>query len=98
MKLLPKSWLTLFCISILVGGLSPFLSSNLPDGLERVAIDLKFIDREAPIWHGLFPDYSFGDTILGSFLSGVIGVMVTTLLLGVFGFVLLSRRKTKVKS
>jgi cobalt/nickel transport system permease protein len=58
--------------------LSPLASAN-PDGLERVAIDLGFIDRSASAPFELLPDYTLpflGETSLSTIAAGFIGVLL----------------------
>jgi cobalt/nickel transport system permease protein len=63
--------------SLLVFFLAPFASAN-PDGLERVAIDLGFMEaaRDAP--YEILPDYTvpfLGETALSTLVAGLIGVL-----------------------
>jgi len=57
--------------------LAPFASSY-PDGLEKVAENLK-IEAPEPFWEGLMPDYT---------LPMVENPYLSTLLAGIFGFFL----------
>ena len=81
----------------MLGALSPFLSSELPDGLERTAEDLNFINKENPMWQGIFPDYSFGDSTFGSIVAGMLGTIITAFIIGVIGFVLYRSHQNKTK-
>lgn len=74
-------WIGVACAAALAAFASPF-ASTLPDGLERVAIDLGFVDRaverSAPA-----PDYEapgLRSTRLGTAVSGVSGVVAVALL------------------
>jgi hypothetical protein len=62
---------------LLAGGLS-LIAAESPDGLERVAIDSGFIEKETAHWRlALMPDYSLtwmGDGGLGTALAGLLGV------------------------
>jgi hypothetical protein len=75
-------------ILLMAGGISLFASAN-PDGLERVAIDAGFIDRENNQWNwALFRDYGFnwlGDHWLGNTLAGIVGVMMMFSVLWLLG-------------
>lgn len=65
-------------ISLLVLLLSPFASAD-PDGLERVAIDLGFINRGQSASYNIFPDYTLpilGETSLSTIMAGATGVLV----------------------
>jgi len=68
-----------FCIATA----SAFLASGSPDGLERVAEDLGFIEtaRDAP--YNVLPDYTvpgLGEGPLSTVAAGIIGVLVVTAL------------------
>ncbi len=65
-------------IALVVILLSPFASSD-PDGLERVAINLGFINTSNAAVYNILPDYSIpllGQTSSSTIAAGVIGVMV----------------------
>ncbi len=65
-------------LSLVVVLLSPFASAN-PDGLERVATDLGFINRGQSAVYNILPDYTLpflGQTPLSTIMSGVIGMFV----------------------
>jgi cobalt/nickel transport system permease protein len=58
--------------------LSPMASGN-PDGLERVAEDLGFLNQGLSSPFQLLPDYTiplFGETALSTILAGIVGVVV----------------------
>ena len=58
--------------------LSPFASAN-PDGLERVAADLGFINKGQSAAYQIIPDYTLpflGQTPLSTIMAGVIGMLV----------------------
>jgi cobalt/nickel transport system permease protein len=58
--------------------LSPFASGN-PDGLERVAEDLGFLESGLQTPFQILPDYTvpfLGDTGLSTVLAGAVGVLV----------------------
>jgi cobalt/nickel transport system permease protein len=65
-------------ISLLVVLLSPFASAN-PDGLERVATDLGFINKGQSAVYNILPDYTLpvlGETSLSTIMAGAMGVLV----------------------
>lgn len=65
-------------IAILVVLFSPFASSD-PDGLERVAMDMGFINSGQSAPYSIIPDYSLpflGETSISTILAGIIGVIV----------------------
>jgi len=65
-------------ISLLAIFLSPMASGN-PDGLERVASDLGFLNKGLESPYRILPDYSlpiFGDTAISTILAGVVGAVV----------------------
>ena len=86
---------------VLAGGVSYYASSQ-PDGLEKVAEDVGFIETA--------DDHALGDLPLADYgvsgidnerfsvgLAGILGVMVTAIVAG-GGFVLLARRKDEPAS
>lgn len=65
-------------ITLAVVMLSPLASAD-PDGLERVAIDLGFIETAQSAPYEIIPDYTIpflGETSLSTIVAGVIGVIV----------------------
>lgn len=83
-------------IAALLALLSP-LASSAPDGLERVAIDLGFIDgvrgpTPAPAT-GLLPDYNFPglEGGLSTILAGLVGIVIVVAL--GYGLAMLLRRR-----
>jgi cobalt/nickel transport system permease protein len=81
-------------LSLMVVLLSPFASAN-PDGLERVATDLGFINRGQSVVYNILPDYTLpilGQTPLSTIMAGVIGMLV------VLAFALLAGRSLQKKS
>jgi cobalt/nickel transport system permease protein len=65
-------------VSLIAVFLSPLASSN-PDGLERVAQDLGFLNQGSESPFSLLPDYTipfFGETALSTILAGIIGAGV----------------------
>lgn len=69
-------------VSLVVVLLAPLASAD-PDGLERVAIDMGFIERGADSSYQILPDYTIpllGDTALSTILAGVIGALLVAAL------------------
>lgn len=65
-------------ISLAVVLISPLASAN-PDGLERVAIDLGFIQKGADAPYQILPDYSLpflGENSLSTIAAGVLGLIL----------------------
>lgn len=65
-------------ISLAVVLLSPLASAD-PDGLERVAIDMGFIDAGQSAPYEIIPDYTLpflGETALSTIVAGLIGAIV----------------------
>ena len=74
-------------LSLAVVLLSPLASAN-PDGLERVAMDIGFIDAGQSAPFELLPDYTLpflGETPLSTILAGVVGVIVVLVLVFLAG-------------
>ena len=86
-------------VSLAVVILSPWASAN-PDGLERVAMDLGFINSGLDAPFQLLPDYTIpflGETGFSTIAAGLIGViLVAVLVIGVMG--LLRRKPVEVES
>jgi cobalt/nickel transport system permease protein len=69
-------------VALIVVLLAPLASTN-PDGLERVAQDIGFIERGADAPYQILPDYTIpllGETALSTILAGVIGALVVAIL------------------
>jgi cobalt/nickel transport system permease protein len=65
-------------IALIVVLFSPFASSD-PDGLERVAMDIGFIDAGQSAPYSIIPDYTLpflGETAFSTIMAGIIGVIV----------------------
>ena len=86
-------------ISLVVVLLSPLASAN-PDGLERVAIDMGFINAGQSAPFQVIPDYTLpflGQTPLSTILAGVAGVLVVLGIVFVTGRAL-QKRSQGIKS
>jgi len=80
-------------IALAVVIISPLASAS-PDGLERVAIDMGFIDAGLEAPYQIIPDYTLtflGETALSTILAGVIGAAIVGFL--IVGLIRLLRRK-----
>jgi cobalt/nickel transport system permease protein len=74
-------------ISLIVLLLSPFASSN-PDGLERVAGDLGFLQSGQSAPYNILPDYSvpfLGSTPISTIVAGLIGLIVVGAIIVLLG-------------
>ena len=83
-------------IALIVVLLSPFASTN-PDGLERVAGDLGFLDSSQSAPFSIIPDYTIpflGETALSTIVAGVIGVAVVGAIVVLIGRGLKAKLKT----
>ena len=72
-------------VSLLAVLISPLASGN-PDGLERVAEDIGFLDSGMSAPYEILPDYSvpfLGETALSTILAGLLGALI------VLGFLIL---------
>ena len=81
-------------ISLLAVLLSPLASAS-PDGLERVAEDMGFLQLGQSAPYEILPDYTIpflGETALSTIVAGVVGALVVLGLMIVVGQSL--RRKT----
>lgn len=93
---------TLFIMAVgtlLLAGVVSLFASSAPDGLERVAIDAGFIDKETAEWKwALFSDYQwswFGDSLLAAGLPGLIGAVLMFALVWYLGKWMVGRQKRK---
>ena len=66
-------------IALCIAAASAFLASSSPDGLERVAEDLGFLEAAQGAPYEVLPDYTvpgLGDGPLSTIVAGAIGVVV----------------------
>jgi cobalt/nickel transport system permease protein len=74
-------------ITLAVVLLSPFASAD-PDGLERVATDMGFINAGQSAPYSIIPDYTLpflGETAFSTIMAGVIGVFVVGAIIMLIG-------------
>lgn len=74
-------------IALLVVLISPFASGD-PDGLERVAIDMGFIDAGQFAPYAIIPDYAIpflGETALSTVIAGIVGIIVVSAIIVLIG-------------
>lgn len=87
----------LFIIAIVLAFLLSPMASGHPDGLEKVAELLGFIDLgEGAVWNSSpMPDYTlFGDSVVSGMLAGLVGTVV---MFGLgFGLAALLKKKKEV--
>jgi cobalt/nickel transport system permease protein len=92
-----RGWiLTGVLITLAVVLLSPFASAS-PDGLERVAEDLGFINVAQSAPYQVIPDYTIpflGSTPISTIVAGVIGVIVVLAIAFIVGRSLQTNRKS----
>jgi cobalt/nickel transport system permease protein len=83
-----RSWIVAgSVIALLVVLISPFASGD-PDGLERVAIDMGFINAGQDAPYAIIPDYTIpflGETALSTIFAGVVGIIVVGLIMLLIG-------------
>jgi len=87
--------ITGIAIAFVIAAASAFLASSSPDGLERVAEDIGFIDRAQDAPYSVLPDYTvpfLGEGPLSTVAAGVIGVLIVTVLTLGAGSLLRRRR------
>ena len=80
-------------ISILAVLISPMASGD-PDGLERVAENIGFIDRGLDAPYQLLPDYTvpfLGETALSTVVAGIVGALVVLGIMFLIGSLLKKR-------
>ncbi|MFZ5800610.1 MAG: PDGLE domain-containing protein [Candidatus Omnitrophota bacterium] len=75
-----KEVIVVLLFSLVIAAALSLLASNFPDGLQRVAIDKQFINREAePLWRAPFADYQIAAVRLRGFSSSLAGLLGTLL-------------------
>ena len=80
--------ITMLGVSLFIAGFVSWFASSHPDGLERVAENLGFIDKAVGPVFQVLPDYSIPGLkgYVSTGLAGIIGVCAT------YGFVMLIGR------
>jgi cobalt/nickel transport protein len=73
-------------ISLLIAGVISYYASSAPDGLEKVAIDLGFIDsaKDSAVSQSALADYGVAgveNERLSVGIAGIIGVVVTGIIM-----------------
>ncbi|WP_456276602.1 PDGLE domain-containing protein [Bacillus sp. AK128] len=94
MKVNKRIW-GLAIITIILGVFISPLASSSPDGLERVAHDLSFIEMEKGSYFEIFPDYSVSfvtSDIVSTSISGLIGILIIGLV--TFGIIRFANRRS----
>lgn len=86
---------TMIGLIALLAFFNSLLASPHPDGLERVAEDLGFIE-DAKESFAIFGDYAlpFGNQLISTGLAGIFGVLVTYFLLSGLGKILAAKKVT----
>jgi len=90
-----RSWIIGGAIAALIVVLLSPLASADPDGLERVAGDMGFIDLGQSAPYEIIPDYTvpfLGETPLSTIVAGLIGVLVVAVVIVLVARALGSRR------
>ena len=85
-------------ISLIVVLLSPFASAN-PDGLERVAEDLGFLNAGQSAPYEILPDYTvpfLGNTPISTIAAGVIGLIVVGVIVVLLGQKMKANHKSEI--
>jgi cobalt/nickel transport protein len=91
-----------FIVSLFLAGVVSFYASSSPDGLEKVAGDVGFIEtaKDHTLADGTLADYSvkgIENERASVGVAGVIGVIGTAVVAGVF-FKIIARKPEKSKS
>jgi putative exporter of polyketide antibiotics len=88
-------WIVGLAIAALVVIILAPLASPDPDGLERVAEDLGFLEQAREALYSIIPDYTIPgiDGNLSTILAGLIGIAIVFAVMMVLGRVLARRRE-----
>jgi hypothetical protein len=88
-------WIVGLAIAALVVVILAPLASPDPDGLERVAGDLGFLERARDALYSIIPDYTVPgiDGNLSTILAGLVGIAIVFAVMMVLGRVLARRRQ-----
>lgn len=89
-----RGWITAGVVVSLIAVLLSPLASGDPDGLERVAEDLGFLEFGLDAPYTILPDYTIpflGETALSTIVAGVVGALVVLGLMVVIGGMLKKR-------
>jgi cobalt/nickel transport system permease protein len=89
-----KGWIVAGIIVSLLAVLVSPLASGDPDGLERVAENVGFLERGMSAPYEVLPDYTIpflGETALSTILAGIVGALI------VFGLLLLVGRSLRAR-
>lgn len=83
-KILGRFYLAFFVVSLIVAGALSYYASSHPDGLEKVAEDVGFLDTAKDSLVSVSPLADYGisgieNVRLSVGLSGIIGVLATAL-------------------
>lgn len=90
-----RGWIIGGAIAALIVVLLSPLASADPDGLERVAEDIGFIERGQSAPYEIIPDYTLpflGETPLSTIVAGLIGVLVVAVVIVLVARALAARR------
>lgn len=94
---LKKFYLTFFFVALFLAGVISFYASSSPDGLEKVAEEIGFIDtaKNPAVANSPFSDYGVigvANERLSVGISGIVGVIVTAVV-AIYLFKYLSKNK-----
>ena len=71
-------WIVFLLVALALAVISP-IASAWPDGLERVAEDLGFIQKAQDAPYQIIPDYPFpgvGNEALSTIVAGIVGTLI----------------------
>jgi cobalt/nickel transport protein len=94
-----KLWFLGLLVSVIIAGVVSFYASSHPDGLEKAAEEVGFLDdaQDSAVADSPLADYGVSgieDERLSVGLAGVLGVLVMVVVAG-RGFMLLARKPTQ---
>jgi hypothetical protein len=89
-----ERWWIIFLLAALALAVISPIASAWPDGLERVAEDLGFIEQAQDAPYEIIPDYTFpgvGNEALSTVVAGIVGTLVVFAVM--WGFAAMMRRR-----
>ena len=95
-----KKWLWGMITALAIGSFLAPLASSSPDGLERVAENIGFLDKATSKLSSPIPDYLFpgiANESIATSLAGIIGTLLTFGIMYGVGKLIIAKKKQSAK-